>query len=120
MFASQMILAVTCLAFAGWLHWNERQGWPNESYDRQDDEVYLNRRMRSRRRVHALFALCGLLIATAAIAGPGRIFIAAWLTVSLVLMTVVLLAALDALRTSRYDKRKTDELRKRLFNEGDS
>ena len=119
MFESQLILAVTCLAFAGWLHWNERQGWPNESYDRRQDADYLRIRMRSRRRVHLLFAVCGVLMAVAAFAGPGPVFVAAWMIVSLALLTVVLLAALDALRTGRYEKRKRDELRKRLVNRGD-
>ena len=120
MFTSQMILAFTCLAFAAWLHWNEHHGWANESYDRDNDDEYLNARMRSRRRVHLLFATCGVLIAIAAFAGPGRIFIAAWSIVSLTLLTVVGLAGLDAIRTRRYDKRKTDKRRKRLLNEGDS
>ena len=106
MFASQMILSVTCILFALWLHWNERQGWPNERYDSQTDKDYLNRRMRSRRRVHILFGTCGVLMAVAAFAGLGLVFAAAWTIVALVLMTVVVLAALDALRTSRYDKRK--------------
>jgi hypothetical protein len=115
MFESQMIIAVTCLAFAAWLHWNENQGWPNESYNHRDDADYLRIRKRSRRRVHLLFAGCGVLIAIAAFAGPGRVFIAAWTIVSIALLTVVALAGLDALRTRRYDKRKMDELRKRLL-----
>ncbi len=120
MFAGQLLLAFTCLAFAAWLHWNERHGWANESYDRNNDDAYLSRRMRSRRRVHLLFAACGVLILISAFAGPGRIFIAVWSIVSLTLLTVVGLAGLDAIRTRRYDKWKSDKLRKRLLNEGDS
>ncbi len=120
MFESQLILAVTCLAFAAWLQWHESHGWPNESYDRQGDAEYLKTRMRSRRRVHLLFAGCGVLMAVAAFAGPGRVFVAAWMIISLALLTVVLLAGLDALRTSRYEKRRKDQLRKQLLNESDS
>lgn len=119
MFESQLIIALTCLGFAGWLHWNELHGWPNESYDDRVDEEYLKIRMRSRRRVHVLFAACGVLILAAAFAGPGRVFIAAWSIVALSLFTVVVLAGLDALRTWRHDKRKMNELRKRLVNQGD-
>jgi len=120
MFASQMILSATCIGFALWLHWNERQGWPNESYDSKLDKDYLRRRMRSRRRVHLLFGGCGVLMAVAAVAGPGRIFVAAWTIIALALMTVVMLAALDALRTQRYDKQKMKELRKQTLGKSDS
>lgn len=120
MFASQLIIAVTLIAFAAWLHWNEVNGWPNEPYDRSKDADYLKSRMRSRRRVNFLFGTCGILIVIAAFAGPGRVFIACWMIVSLALMSVFVFAALDFIRTRRYDKKKMSELRKQLLSEFDS
>ena len=120
MFASQFIIGITLLAFAAWLHVNEKHGWPNESYDRKEDAEYLTARTRSRRRVNFLFAACGVLILVAAFSGPGRVFIAAWMIVSVALMTVSVLAGLDVLRTQRYDRRKMSDLRKRLLSENDS
>ena len=106
MFASGMILSVTLIGFAWWLNANETHGWGNESYDSDIDKEYLERRRKSRRRVNAIIASCGLLIFVATVAGPGLIWVAAWMSVSIGLLTVVILALFDALRTHRHHRRK--------------
>ena len=118
MFASGMILSVTLIAFAWWLNANETHGWAHESYDSEVDKEYLARRRKSRRRVNAIIGGCGLLIFVATIAGPGPVWIAAWMSVSVGLLTVVILAVLDAIRTHRYHRKKLPEIRERTLGEG--
>tara|TARA_R110002049_G_scaffold4601_5_gene32118 strand:- start:171513 stop:171872 length:360 start_codon:yes stop_codon:yes gene_type:complete len=115
MFASGMILAVTLIAFACWLHVNEMRGWANESYDSDLDKEYLSRRTRARRRVNLIIGGCGVLILVATIAGPGPVWIAAWMSVSIGLLTVVMLAVLDAIRTHRYHRKKLPEVREKTL-----
>lgn len=119
MFAGGLLLAGTLIFFAVWLQWTERQGWPGENYDgsRDKDMVYLQRRMRSRRLVNGLIGLCGVLILVATVAGVGRVFVAAWLSVTLVLFVVVMLALLDAFRTFRYEKDKLRDLRRNALGD---
>lgn len=120
MFAGSLILALTLLGFAAWLHYNERLGWPNESYDSDTDHEYLTRRMRARRRIHVILAVCGLLILIASFAGPSHVlWVAAWMSVMAALMTVVILAALDAYRTQRYHAKKLPEIRSRMLGGDD-
>ena len=108
MFFGGLILSATLLLFAFWLHSNEQRGWPNESYDSERDQEHLAQRKRSRRRVHLIFAACGILILIATLAGPQqlRIFVGAWSCVTVGLFAIVALAALDAFRTHRYDSRR--------------
>ena len=115
MFASGMILSITLIGFAWWLQRNEQLGWPQESYDSELDKDYLARRRKSRRRVNALIAICGLLIFVATVAGPGPVWLAAWMSVSVGLLTVVILALLDALRTHRYQRKKLPEIRRQTL-----
>ena len=117
MFASGMILAVTLIGFAWWLNANETHGWANESYDSEFDKEYLDRRRKSRRRVNAIIAGCGLLIFAATIAGPGPIWVAAWMSVSVGLLTVVSLAFLDGIRTQLYHRKNLPEIRKKTLGE---
>ena len=58
-----------------------------------------------------IIAACGILIIVAAFAGPGAVWVAAWMSVSLALMTVVVLALFDALRTHRYHNAKLPKIR---------
>ena len=111
MFASQLIIAGILLFIAAWLHWNEQRGWVDEQFDNETDQVYLSRRTRSRKYVQIMFGICGLLILISAFAGPGRIFVAVWTTVSFVLMVVLVFAFFDVLRTHNYEKHKRRELR---------
>lgn len=122
MFAGGLLLGATLIGFALWLHWNEHQGWPGESYDREMDHDHLCRRRRSRRRVHWLIAGCGLLIILAAIGGPEtpRLWIGCWLSVFLSLMTVIALAGFDGLRTYRYHAQQLPELRRRSLQQNRS
>ncbi len=121
MFAGGMLLSITLISFAIWLQWTEHQGWPGEQYDehRARDQLYLQRRKRSRRIVNGLIGLCGVLILIATLAGIGRTFLAAWLSVIVVLFVVVMLALLDAFRTYRYEKDKLRDLRRDTIGEDD-
>lgn len=118
MFAGGLVLSSTLLFFAGWLQWTEKRGWPNDQFTGEDDQDYLARRMRSRGLVNTLIGTCGLLILLATLAGQGTlVFLAAWLTVILILLVIVLLAGLDAYRTLRHQKDKLRRLRERALKE---
>ena len=117
MFAGGLLLAATLLFFAGWLQWTEHHGWPHDSADCEADHVYLAKRKRSRSLVNALIGLCGLLILIATFAGVGLVFAAAWSTVTLMLLVIVILAGLDAYRTTRHHQDKMRELRRRAIDE---
>ena len=117
MFAGSLVLGVTLLCFAAWLHWNDTQGWPNEKFKTEIDNRYLAQRKRSRKRIHIIIALCGVLIIVAAIAGPGPIWVAAWMSVIVALLTVIVLAGFDAFRTHRYQKEKLPEIRRGTLND---
>lgn len=116
MIISHIILGVTLVGFAVWLQWTERRGWPNESFDSELDASYFNQRMRWRRRVNAIFAICGVLILSANVAGP-RWFVIAWMLVILGLLAVMVLAGFDAIRTHRYMNEKVPELRRRVLED---
>lgn len=117
-FASHLVLGVTLIGFAVWLHLTEKKGWPNESMDGELDADYLQRRMRSRRRVNVILGICGVLILAAGI-GPPVVFVAAWMSVFVALFIVMLLAALDVIRTQRYMNNKMPEIRRRM-TDGDN
>ena len=113
MFVPTLALGLAVLAVALWLQWNEfsrsesddsgSEQRPHPAADQTKlDQHYYSRRDRSRRQIHVLIGLCGLLILVAAFAGPGTIYFAAWLIVVIALGMVVTLAGLDALRTHRY------------------
>ncbi len=117
MFAGSLVMGVTVLCFAAWLHWNDTQGWPNESFKTELDHQYHTRRSRSRKRIHIIIAACGILMIVAALAGPGMIWVAAWMSVIVGLVTVVALAGFDAFRTHRYQNDKLPEIRRKTFND---
>lgn len=117
MFAGSLVMGVTVLCFAAWLHWNDTRGWPNETFKTELDNQYLAKRSRSRRRIHLIIAACGVLILVAGFAGPGPVWVAAWMSVIAALMTVVVLAGFDAFRTHRYQKAKLPEIRRQLFHD---
>jgi hypothetical protein len=117
MFAGGLILSVTLIAFACWLQVNETRGWAHDTYDSELDRDYLRRRQRSRRRIHVIIGACGGLILLATLVGPGRIWIAAWMCVTVCLVTVVLLALLDAWRTQRYQRKKLPEIRRQTLRD---
>ncbi|EMI22689.1 putative membrane protein [Rhodopirellula maiorica SM1] len=117
MFAGSLVIGITLLAFAIWLHWNEHRGWANESPQGALDQHYFASRMRSRRWVHLLFAFCGVLVIVAAFAGPGRIWIGCWMSVMVALLVIMVLAAVDAFRTLRYQSKKKPEIRRQVFGQ---
>ena len=117
MFAGGLLLGATLLFFAGWLQWTEHHGWPHDTFDEEEDAVYRTHRKKARSRVNALIGLCGILILTAAFAGKGIVFIAAWTIVSLILMVIVILAGLDAFRTHRHHQDKIRRMRKRAIED---
>ncbi|WP_168566729.1 hypothetical protein [Crateriforma spongiae] len=123
MFSGGIILSVTLILFAVWLQWNERQGWPGEEseYDDKTDADYLRSRFRSRRRIHWIIGVCGLLILIATVKGPESraVWIGCWSIVMLCLITVVGLALLDAVRTHRYHRRRLPELRRKMLGDDD-
>ena len=127
MFAGSLVLSITLIAFAVWLQWNEKHGWPQE-FDEVNramhplvgtelDREYYASRGRSRRRIHVIIGICGALILIAAIAGGGLVWLVAWSCVMVALMGVVLLALLDAVRTHRYHRSKLPEVRDQFFGE---
>lgn len=115
MFVGGLILATTLMLFSVWLFRTEHLGWPNDSFDDPSDELYLQRRSRSRRRVNVLFFLCGLLILFATLATPEHraLWIGFWMCALLVLLTIVGLAALDVLRTMLHHRNRIERLRGR-------
>jgi len=122
MFVGGLLLSATLIGFAAWLHFNERDGWAYEQKRGRQlstDTQYLARRKRSRNCVHFLFALCGVLILIASVAGPGLVFVAAWSCVAFALMTVMVLAMLDGIRTHVYHRDKLPEIRREIFDGDD-
>ena len=117
MFEGSIVIGVTLLSFAIWLHWNERRGWAHESLDDDLDHRYFASRLRSRRWVHLLFALCGILVIVAAFAGPGRVWIGCWMSVMVALLVIMVLAGVDAFRTLRYQSKKKPEIRRQIFEQ---
>lgn len=119
MFAGSLILAVTLIAFAIWLQFNEQHGWGDEQALETDlDHQYYRRRGRSRRRTNVVIGCCGILILVAAFVGPGPIWIAVWASVLVGLVIVIGLATLDALRTHRYQRAKLRDLVSRRDSSG--
>jgi peptidoglycan/LPS O-acetylase OafA/YrhL len=121
MFEGSLVLGITLLCFAFWLHWNETQGWPNEdsSFKGELANQYLRQRSRARKRIHILIAACGVLILVAALAGPGPVWIAAWMSVIAALMTVIVLAGFDAFRTHRFQSTKLRDVRGEVLRDDD-
>ena len=119
MFAGSLVLGITLCCFAAWLHWNETQGWPNESFVTDLDKQYRDKRSRSRGGIHAIIAVCGTLVLVAAFAGTGAVWLAAWTCVILGLFAVIFLAGIDALRTQRYHAAKLPEIRREILGDDD-
>lgn len=122
MIPGSWILGITLISFAFWLHWNDTRGWPHEEQDLKGKlaSQYLSRRKRSRRRIHIIIAGCGAAIIVAALTGPGPIWIAAWMSVAMGLMTVVVLAGFDAFRTHRYQRTRLRQARHDLLGDDES
>tara|TARA_A100001391_G_scaffold173773_1_gene135930 strand:- start:74 stop:436 length:363 start_codon:yes stop_codon:yes gene_type:complete len=115
MFAGGLILSATLIFFSVWLFRSEKIGWPDDAYDDPVDEEYLRRRSRSRRRVNALFFVCGLLVLGATLATPDRrvFWIGCWMSAMVVLCTIVALATLDVVRTMLHHRHRIDRMRMR-------
>lgn len=120
MFAGSLILGFTLFFFAGWLHWNEQRGWPNELFETDLDREYRNRRLRSRMHINYLIAACGGSIVVSAFAGPGMIWMICWCAVIIALLLVVFLAFADAIRSHRYLRKKLPEIREQTFGDTES
>ena len=117
MFAGSLVLGITLVAFAGWLHQQDTEGWPSENFVTELDKKYHKRRTRSRRRIHIILAGCGASAIIAAFFGLGAVWVAMWSIVMVSLVVVVALAGVDALQTQRYLKSKIPEIRKQLLND---
>ncbi|MCH1496485.1 MAG: hypothetical protein L7U72_14795 [Rubripirellula sp.] len=120
MFEGSLVLGATLCLFAGWLHRTEQRGWPNETFHTELDQEYRVARLRSRRRINFLIAVCGVLILIAAFASPGNLWAICWILVMMGLVLVVFLAGVDAFRTHRYHQRKLPEIRKQSFGDDES
>ncbi len=117
MFAGGLVLGLTLIAFAVWLHQREQAGWDERQENSEVDEQYYSRREAGRRQVYFLFGIAGLLILVAAFAGPGFVWGMCWLIVSALLLIVVSLALVDAMRTHRYHQQKLPEIRRQLLHD---
>ena len=120
MFAGGLVLGLTLIAFAVWLHQREQTGWGESHENSEIDEQYYSRRETGRRWVYLLFGVAGLLILVAAFAGPGFVWGLCWLLVSILLIGVVSLALMDAMRTHRYHSQKLPEIRRQLLRDDES
>jgi predicted phage tail protein len=127
-FAGGLLLSATLLGFAAWLHFNEKNGWDFEqnsphrdSTERnsEEDAKYRARRRRSRNKVHFLFAVSGVLVLLAAIAGPSVFFVAAWSCVAFMLMAIMGIAMLDGVRTHIHHRDKLPEIRRKILDADD-
>lgn len=114
MFAGGLILATTLMCFSVWLFRSEQIGWPNEDLSDPIDQVYRSRRARARRRVNVLFFVCGILILVATLATPDRRgwWIGGWMSATLTLFTILVLAFFDILRTWLHHRSRADRLRR--------
>jgi len=121
MFAGGLLLSVTIIAFALWLHWNERTNWGERDFNSKTDRAYLRARTRIRRVVHALFLICGILILVSTVATPERrvVWLISWTAVTVLLLCIVMLAGIDAVRTRRYQLSKLPEIRKKSLRNDD-
>lgn len=119
MFYGELLMGSTLVFFAAWLQWTESRGWPHDSLDSDEaiDQQYLARRGKSRRLVNSLIGICGALILSAAFAGAGVVFVAAWSTVAMILFVIIILAGLDAFRTHRHHSDKIRQIRERALDE---
>jgi peptidoglycan/LPS O-acetylase OafA/YrhL len=118
MFAGSLVMGLSMVGFAVWLQWNDSIGWSSESMESRLEAEYLIRRSRSRSRIHLMIGGCGVMITAAAFAGPrSPQWAAAWMSVIVALMVIVMLAILDAWRTHRYHAAKRPEIRRENFGD---
>ena len=117
MFESSLVLGITLIGFAWWLHYRDTRGWPSDNFTTDLDKTYHQRRTRSRRRIHGILGGCGVAAIIAAFFGIGPVWVAMWSVVMVSLLVVVALAGMDALHTHRYMKSKLPEMRDRLLND---
>ena len=120
MYAGGLILATTLMCFSVWLFRSEQLGWPNEDLSNPIDQTYRARRTRARRRVNALFFLCGVLILVATLATPDRRgwWIGGWTSATLTLFTILVLAFFDVIRTLLHQRNRADRLRRQKSQQG--
>ena len=59
------------------------------------------------------------MILVAALVGPGPMWIAAWMSVMVALLTVIILAGFDAYRTYRYQSNKLRKTRREMLGDDD-
>ena len=118
MLAGSLLLAITLAGFALWLQyreigsWDEPPGGDASSAIRDLDQSYRRSRYRFRGWVHNTMLVTAGAIAVAGIAGPGRVWMACWLLATMLLFVVILLAAIDGVRTTRYQRRRLEQIRR--------
>ena len=118
MFAGSLLLGLTLIAFAAWLQWNDVVGWRDEAMESRLDIEYHLRRSKARSFIHLMIGFCGVLIVVAAFAGKATpLWVAAWMSVMVALVVIILLALLDAWRTYRYQIAKRPEIHRKNFSD---
>lgn len=116
MLVPSLILAVTLIGFALWLQMNEGRGWPEDDASKIDAD-YRAKRFRRRSRIHSVLIIAGGLIAVAGLAGKGRVWIACWSAVMVLLMVVMMMAIADGYRTRRYLRRRLPEIQREILDD---
>jgi hypothetical protein len=123
MFAGSLIIGLAVIMVAVWLEHGDSIGaamiarrndapfGDGDAAAKSPDGRYHRLRRRWRKVIHALLATCGGLMIAAGWAGPGRVWIAAWTAVVILMMCIVVLAFADALRTRQHQMRKLAAMR---------
>jgi hypothetical protein len=123
MFAGSLLVGFTIILVALWLEYQDtvnttciiNEGHPTrqgaaESVGKIEDR-FVRLRRRWRMVIHLLLGACGGLMIAAGWAGPGRFWIAAWTSVAMLMLCILLLAVADAIRTNYHHARKVHDTR---------
>ncbi len=111
MLAGSLLIGFAVIMVALWLEYNDSRGWPSEQKLERETELqaqgerdlkYLKTRRRWRKVNHVIFALCGALMASTGLAGRGAYWVSAWTAVSILMLSIILIALVDAIRTQRH------------------
>lgn len=122
MFAGSLLVGWAVIMVAVWLEYHDslaagvaaqerRYRRASDAAEQEVETRYQTIRRRWRLVIHVLLALCGGLMIAAGWAGPGRFWIAAWTSVVLLMLCIVMIAAGDAIRTHHHHGRKLPQRR---------
>lgn len=123
MFAGSLLVGFTIILVALWLEYQDtvspfsiiNEVQPTRQVAAETVGKIEDRFVRLRRRwrmvIHLLLGVCGGLMIAAGWVGPGRFWIAAWTSVAMLMLCILLLAAADAIRTQHHHARKVRDTR---------